>query len=66
MSKEHKKWQICQIKRRNLKFKKKRTFGHFAFACGYKLLHRQYVLNLNNKSYDVSHLQSIASFDGFA
>jgi hypothetical protein len=40
----------------NQKKKFQRTFGHFAFACGYKLLHRQYVLNLNNKSYDVSHL----------
>jgi hypothetical protein len=33
-----------------------RTFGNFSFACGCKLLPRQYVLKLNNKSYDVSHI----------
>jgi hypothetical protein len=33
-----------------------RTFCNFSFACGCKLLHRKYVLNLNNKSYDVSHM----------
>jgi hypothetical protein len=33
-----------------------RTFGNFSFACGCKLLHWQYVLNLNNKSYDVSNM----------
>jgi hypothetical protein len=40
----------------NQKKKFQRTFGHFAFACGCKLLHRQKVLNLNNRSYDVSHM----------
>jgi hypothetical protein len=40
----------------NQKNKFQRIFGHFAFACGCKLLHRQEVLNLNNNSYDVNHM----------
>jgi hypothetical protein len=48
MSKKQKKWQICQIDIKNFK----ELFFNFSFACAHMLLRGQYVLNLNNKSYD--------------